>query len=360
MFFFLLFQATTLVVYPKSDLPNGEEYISRSLNLDWSFGMCLTSDLTALHRLAWAYVTPVYLLLLIGLSYFLSHLNRLSNVFSSYSVIRMFYQFVLLSFSSLAITSFQLLKCVSLSPKENFEHVYGTNGHSRFAHDASLKCFADDHLPWATVATLVVGLVCIPLPIILPSLHRYPRFAPLHDVYASMYQDKFRWWASVDLVRRLLFAAVYTAEPDPHKQQIAFGIISASLLAIHAVVWPFRSWLCNCVETLFLFCLACIAMLTGPDVTWSRGLTIQILFFVPVSTLTLGWLLVQIFKTPRLKFPGMDKLKGDLQLSARSDEVTMNSLYGDSSTFGLREALLSDQSTFNTLSDQSTFNKVNQ
>ena len=337
-----LIQAMTFVVYRKSDLPVGEEYVSRSLTLDWSFGMCLTSDLSPLHRLAWAYVTPVYLLLLIGLSYFLSHFRCLVKVFGRYSVIRMFWQFILLSFSSLATTSFQLLKCVTLSPRKVFEHVHGPNSHNRFAYDASIQCFAGDHLPWAIFASVVVGLICVPLPMFLPTLHRSPRFKPLYDVYASMYQDNFRWWASYDLVRRLIFAAIYTAESDPDKQQMAFILVCLTLLAIHAIVWPFKSWVCNCVETLFLLALAFIATLSGPGVTWTRAVVIQILFFLPIATLLVGWIAVRVSKRDQMKFQGMKELARDLQSSLRSRKLTLDRFQSSSNTYGLRDSLLAE------------------
>ena len=341
LFFCSPTQAITLVFLPKFGQPRGQEYLSRSLNLDWSFGMCLTKDLTAVHRLAWAYVTPVYLLLLVGLSYFLSHFRRLVTIFGRYSVLRMFWQFTLLSFSSLATTSFQLLTCVTLDRKEDFEDLYGPNAHIRFAHDASLKCFGKEHLPWGVVASVVVGLVCIPLPLFLPFLHRSRRFMPLYDVYSSVYKDRFRWWASFDLLRRLLFAVIYATVQDPAIQHLAFNFACIVVLAIHIIIMPFKSQVCNYIENGFLLSLTCIAILSGPDTTWSRALAIQVLFAIPVVALAISWAVHHVLTPgPRLAVY-LEYLKRRTRLeTGRSCRWREGSSGNNSTSLNLSEGLL--------------------
>ena len=118
---------------------------------------------------------------------------------------------------------------------------------------------------------------------VIPFLHRWPRFKPFSDVYASLYRDDRRWWSGVDLFRRLLLAAVYTSEVDSYKQQLGTLLCCVLLLTVHTLAWPFRHWRHNAIETLLLTALVSIAALSGPDMTWSRAFAIQWLFFVPLG-----------------------------------------------------------------------------
>ena len=94
----------------------------------------------------------------------------------------------------------------------------------RFADDASYECFAGAHLPWAIIACLIVGLVCVPLPLLLPFLHHYAPIKPFSDVYSSLYKKNRRWWCSVDLLRRLVLAAVYTGVDNPENGHLAMTL----------------------------------------------------------------------------------------------------------------------------------------
>lgn len=339
-------QALTFVILVKEEMPYGQEFVSRSLNLDWTFGMCLTSNLTALHRLAWAYLSPVYLLSLVALSCCLSRIHRLQHVFGRYAVIRTFWQFILLSFSGLATTSFQLLCYTSLLPTADSDKFYGTStGHLRFALDANQPYFAGDHLPWAIVAS-VVAAVCVFVPFTLPFLHRHHKLKPLYDIYTGVYRDEFTWWSSVDLIRRLVLAAIFAVESDPNRQQLALVLTCLILLAAQAVAWPFKTRTCNCIETVLLLSLSCIAVLSGPDVTYARSVAIQVLFFVPVCTLFVAWLLSQRLPAKWLQRTGSGSKLKNFQLSMKgaSLERYVRSTSTSSNSYGLRESLLADPS----------------
>ena len=243
--------------------------------------MCLTPNLNALHRLAWAYITPVYLLCLVLLSYRLSRYRRFYRIFCRSTCIKMFWQFILLSFSSLASTSFHILKCVHLHPRESFQKLSMSNW--RFVDDASYECFAGDHLPWAIIATLVVALFCIPLPLSLPFLRHYHLLVPFSDIYSSLYKDNRRWWCAVDLLRRLVLAAAYTTEDDPHKGHLAMLQICFTLLFLQASVRPFASPEANFVESALLFSLTTITLLSGPELNCSRAVAIEVIFFLSLA-----------------------------------------------------------------------------
>ena len=278
---FAPFQALSFTTRPAPEFPHGHEFVARSLNLDWSFGMCLTKDLNALHRLAWAYLAPAYLLGLVLLSYWLSRFYRFHRIFCRSTCIKMFWQFILLSFSSLASTSFQLFKCARLHPKEAFDRLSLSNW--RFVEDASFECFSGDHLPWGILAVVIVALFCIPLPLSLPFLRRYHLLVPFSDIYSSLYKDNRRWWCSVDLLRRLLLAAVYAFVDNPERARLAMIQIGVSLLLLHTLMWPFASQKANRVEAGLLASLISITVLSGPDLTYDRAVAIETIFFVTTA-----------------------------------------------------------------------------
>ena len=247
--------------------------------------MCLTKDLNAIHRLAWAYLAPAYLLSMVLLSYWLSRFYRFHRIFCRSTCIKMFWQFILLSFSSLASTSFQLLKCVHLHPKEVFNKLSVSDW--RFADDASYECFRGDHLPWGIIAAIIVAIFCIPLPLSLPFLRNYHLLVPFSDIYSSLYKDNRRWWCSVDLLRRLLLAAVYTAVDDPQAAYAAMLQTCMFLLFLQMTFQPFNSTKANFVETALLYSLCVITQLSGPDITWARAVAIDAIFFLSTALLVM-------------------------------------------------------------------------
>ena len=283
IFFLSLLKALTFTTNPTTDLPHIHEYITRTFNIDWSFGMCLTKDLNALHRLAWAYLAPAYLLSMVLLSYWLSRFYRFHRIFCRSTCIKMFWQFILLSFSSLASTSFQLLKCVHLYPEESFNRFSLSDW--RFADDASYECFKSDHLPWGIVAAVIVAVFCIPLPLSLPFLRRYHLLVPFSDIYSSLYKDNRRWWCAVDLLRRLLLATIYTFVDNPNQMYTAMVSICVILLFLQATIRPFASSKANFVEAVLLMSLTIITFLSGPDLTRSHAIAIETIFFVTTTLL---------------------------------------------------------------------------
>ena len=276
-------KALTFTTNSTTDLPHGHEYVTRTFNIDWSFGMCLTKDLNALHRLAWAYLAPAYLLSMVLLSYRLSRFYRFHRIFCRSTCIKMFWQFILLSFSSLASTSFQLLKCVHLHPKESFNRFSLSDW--RFADDASYECFKGNHLPWGIVAVVIVAIFCIPLPLSLPFLRRYHLLVPFSDIYSSLYKDNRRWWCAVDLLRRLLLATVYTFVDDPDEMHTAMASISVVLLFLQATARPYASSKANVVEAGLLMSLSIMTFLSDPNLTRSHAIAIETIFFVTTALL---------------------------------------------------------------------------
>ena len=287
-----IIQALTLTTSPNISLAHGHEYVSRTFTLDWSFGMCLSKDLNALHRLAWTYLAPGYLLSMVLLSLLLSRFHQLNKIFGRSTCMKMLWKFVLLSFSSLTVTSFQLLKPARLHPDGTFRGLKFSN--LRFADDPSYQYFSGAHLPWAIVGFTIVVLVCLPLPCALPFLHNYPFFKPFSDFYSSPYKENRHWWCSVDLLRRIILAVVYAMDSNPEREHLLMTQICFFLLFVQTLFWPFEKTSANIIETSLIFCLSSITLLGGPDMNWPRSVAIEALFFTSLFVLLVYLLWAEI------------------------------------------------------------------
>ena len=81
-----------------------------------------------------------------------------------------------------------------------------------FFLDPSVTCFSSTHAPYG-VFSIVFLVVFMILPCILCGLRCvqfHPRFKELMDEATHFYQDKYRWYVSVDISRRFALAAFWS------------------------------------------------------------------------------------------------------------------------------------------------------
>lgn len=253
-----------------------------------------------LTRLAWAYLTPTYTIMLTLLSLYLGSFVRFNKIFGRSACIYMIWQFILLTFSSVATTSIGLLECVPLEYDDVDSSPDRWMGYRRFGGDASYVCFQGTHLLWGIVAVVVTSICCV-LPFTMPFLHHYPRFKPFFDVYSCAYTDSKQWWCAVDLLRRLVLAVLYVFVEDPDNQQAAVLAFCTLLLCAQALAWPFKTWRANAIETLCLLALCLIALLARPDITRARSVTIEVIVFASALFLlfSIVYEQVRVFWLPR-------------------------------------------------------------
>ena len=341
MFFFFRspFQSTIYVLTPEPSRPHGQEYVSSTLNLDLSFGMCLTDNLDGFTRLAWAFITPLYLLFLLLTAYILSTFDKLTKVFARRNCMRMFWLVILLAYGSLAKTSFKMLKCITIQPEDSLAAKLISA--RRLAENPNTECYKGSHEAFAIVSFMVVFLILVPLLLSLPLLHRWPRFTPFSDVYASLYKDNRRWWPGVDLLRRLLLAGVFSAAEGGEQQYIGLLVCCLLFLAAHALLLPFKENEDNIVETAFLSCLTLIAILGGPRVTDSRLIAIQFMFFIPILSVA-GFWVYRLFPKAAVEASKSASEKLGIELNVLNKQRTAMSTERTLAVSQLRDPLLAD------------------
>ena len=221
-------------------------------NPDFTFNMCITPDLDGLSRLAFQYVTPVYILILLFFVLLLTCVKGCSKYLGRHSFLQALWLLLLISYINIAITSYELLHCREVGPTVN-----GTRDFV-LVHDASIMCYRGVHLPWAIIALALVIFFVIPFPFVLVILMYVPKFKPIVDVYCSPYKDRMRWWVLLSILRRLALVVVGVFIQDYVSRHFGLLITVSVILLVFIVTWPYQ----NGVDNYFGFLVTWMVLLT--------------------------------------------------------------------------------------------------
>ena len=221
-------------------------------NPDFTFNMCITPDLDGLSRLAFQYVTPFYILILLFLVLLLTCIKSCAKYFGRHSFLQALWLLLLISYINIAITSYELLHCREIGPTEN-----GTRDYV-LVHDASIMCFKGAHLPWAVISFFLVIVFVTPFPVVLIMLTYFPKFKPIVDVYCSPYKDRRRWWVLLSILRRLVLVIVGVFIQDYVSRHFGLLITVSFILLVFILTWPYQ----NTVDNYFGFLVTWMVLLT--------------------------------------------------------------------------------------------------
>lgn len=221
-------------------------------NPDFTFNMCITPDLDGLSRLAFQYVTPFYILILLFLVLLLTCIKSCAKYFGRHSFLQALWLLLLISYINIAITSYELLHCRVIGPTVN-----GTRDYV-LVHDASIMCFKGAHLPWAVISFFLVIVFITPFPFVLIILTYFPKFKPIVDVYCSPYKDRRRWWVLLSILRRLVLVIVGVFIQDYVSRHFGLLITVSIILLVFLLTWPYQ----NSVDNYFGFLVTWMVLLT--------------------------------------------------------------------------------------------------
>ena len=249
-------------------------------NPDFTFNMCITPDLDGLSRLAFQYVTPFYILILLLLVLLLTCIKSCAKYFGRHSFLQALWLLLLISYINIAITSYELLHCRVIGPVEN-----GTQDYV-LVHDASIMCFEGAHLPWAVISFFLVIVFVTPFPFLLIFLTYFPKFKPIVDVYCSPYKDQRRWWVLLSILRRLVLVVVGVFIQDYVSRHFGLLITVSFILLVFILTWPYQ----NPVDNYFGFLVTWMVLLT--TVVTQPGLY---LFVDPLRAISTTLVVVTIF-----------------------------------------------------------------
>ena len=180
-------------------------------------------------------------------------------VFVRRCIIRVICLLLLLSYTSLATTSLQLLRPLT------FNHVHEE---VRTYSSPDIKYFTGRHLVYAIVALLCEVIIVIGLPLFLllePFLRRkvnLVRIKPLLDQFQGCYKDKYRWFAAYYLIcRQVIILIVYVGNGNYYYMLYGLQTVCVVIVMIHGCIQPYKNNLLNVLDEVILLILVLVVNL---------------------------------------------------------------------------------------------------
>ena len=295
-------------------------------NLDIAQGMlpkiCLTGHITILEAFSLQYVTALYPLILILLTYILIELhgkncrilvwlwkpihNRLARcrrqLDPKTSIIDAFATFLLLSYTKFTVVSFNLLSPTAL---------YDLDGNKKglvLLYNGAEDYFATKHLAYSATALAVLILVVIPPPLLL-ILYPTKTFqrcldrcnlrshflTTFTDAYQGCYKDSSngtrdcRFFAGLYFILRIIIFALYSFVIDYFVLYSVLQVVMLAMAGLFATFRPYKKDIYNSLDTLiFLFFAFLITLInlgrvfiTQDNPSLGIQITLYIRLFVP-------------------------------------------------------------------------------
>ena len=201
--------------------------------------------------------------------------------FVSHSIIRVICLLILLSYTSFASTSLQLLRPLY------FDDVNGAYVYS----SPSIKYFTGRHIAYGIIALLCELFIVIGLPLLLllePFLNRkinFIKIKPLLDQFQQCYKDRYHWFAAYYLVcQQVIIIIVYVSKSLYYIQTVCIIIV-----AIHVCAKPNKSETLNVLDGVIL--LNAVLVINLNSFIFSRPLTTTIVVFIAIFPLILSCLI---------------------------------------------------------------------
>ena len=209
---------------------------------------CLVKGLSGIDQLFIHYAHPVAISLLVVVFVFAAKVSYRLSAFVRRCIIHVICLLLLLSYTSIASTSLQLLRPLTFT---DISKVY------TYA-SPSIRYFHGRHAVYGTVAIVCELIVGIGLPLLLllePFVNKkinFVRIKPLLDQFQGCYKDKYRCFASYYLICRQVILLIFILNSDYDKMLYYLQTTCVVIATIHAWVQPYRSVSLNRFDAVIL------------------------------------------------------------------------------------------------------------
>ena len=173
-------------------------------------------------------------------------------------IIRVICLLLLLSYTSLASTSLQLLRPLTFNDVDEV----------RTYSSPHIKYFTGRHLVYTIVAVLCEVIIVIGLPLFLllePFLRRkvnLVRIKPLLDQFQGCYKDKYRWFAACYLIcRQVIILIVYVGNRNYYYMLYGLQTVCVIIAMIHIWLQPYKNAFLNGLDAMILLILVLVVNL---------------------------------------------------------------------------------------------------
>ena len=228
---------------------------------------CIIEGLSGLDQQFIHYFHAVFIFCIIGGIVIAARYSFKIAKVVSHCIIRVICLLILLSYTSLASTSLQLLRPLY------FDNVNGAYVYS----SPSIQYFTGRHILYGIIALSCELFIVIGLPLLLllePFLkHKvsFVKIKPLLDQYQQCYKDQYHWFAAYYLVcRQVIIAIIYVSNFNNELYYLQTACII--IVMIHAWIKPYKSETLNIIDGEILLMLVFVANLNS--FAFSRSLTI--------------------------------------------------------------------------------------
>ena len=218
--------------------------------------LCLVEGLSGIDQqfIHYSHALAVSLILLV-----IVLVTRYSSMFAAFvrkCIIRIICLLLLLSYTSLASTSFQLLRAV---------HYPGYDGLYVYL-SPDMKYFSNRHAFYGAVAVLCSAIIIIGLPLfllleplILSRWFNFIKIKPLLDQFQSCYKNKYRWFASYYLIcRQVIILIVYFGNMDYYEMLYYLQTACVIIAMFHMWVQPYTDDFLNAFDGISLLALVLV------------------------------------------------------------------------------------------------------
>ena len=220
--------------------------------------LCLVEGLSGIDQqfihYSHALAVSLILLIIVLVARYSPRLTR----FVGRCIIRVICILLLLSYTSLASTSLQLLRPL----------IFNDVDEVRTYSSPDIKYFTGRHLVYAIVAILCEVIIVIGLPLFLllePFLRRrvnLVRIKPLLDQFQGCYKDKYRWFAAYYLIcRQVIILIVYVGNGNYYYMLYGLQTVCVIIAMIHGCVHPYNNNLLNVLDEVILVILVLVVNL---------------------------------------------------------------------------------------------------
>ena len=240
--------------------------------------LCFVQGLSGIDQLFIHYFHALFIFFLIGgIVIAAKYSFRIASIVR-HCIIRVICLLILLSYTSLASTSLQLLRPL------HFDDVNGAYVYS----SPSITYFTGRHIPYGIIALLCGLFIVIGLPLLLllepflKSKVNFIRIKPLLDQYQECYKDQYHWFAAYYLIcRQVIIAIVYVSNFNNGLYYLQTACII--IVTIHVWIKPYKTEKLNVLDGIILLTIILVINLTSS--TFSRSLTTTFVVIMAVFPL---------------------------------------------------------------------------
>ena len=248
--------------------------------------LCFVKGLSGIDQLFIHYSHAIAVSLLLLLIVVVARCSTRTTLFVNRCIIRVICLLILLSYTSMASTSLQLLQPLRFTDVKEW-YTYSS---------PSIQYFHGRHIAYGIVAALCELVIVIGLPLLLllePFLNKkinFIRIKPLLDQFQGCYKDKYRWFAAYYLIcRQVIILIVYTFNTNYYNMSFYLQTVCVVIALIHIMIQPYQSDSLNALDGAVLLLMIQANAFTAVDdsIFLINGMIVILLPVVLFSTVVI-------------------------------------------------------------------------